>query len=398
MNGVSPNRHYLDNAATTYPKPPGVVAAVCDYMEHNGASAGRGAYRAALESRQIIDDCRAAIARLFAAGPDCHVCFTLNGTDGLNMAIKGLVRPGDHVVTTAMDHNSVLRPLWALQERGGVTHTVVPADPDTTRVTVDAIAAALRPNTRLVALNHASNVTGVLQPYEAVAELCRARYSPLLRDAAQSAGHLPIDLGRVPVDVLACPGHKGLLGPLGTGVLIVRDRVAERIETLREGGTGSESESPVQPWQMPDRFEPGSHNAPGIAGLRVAVEWLLARGLPAVRAHELELCARLADGLDAAGVRWFGPRAPAERVGVFSVRIDGFDPGELATLLELHHGVLSRAGLHCAPLAHRTIGTDTDGGTTRLSCSALTTEGDVDAAVAALAELRAAAGAAARVG
>jgi cysteine desulfurase/selenocysteine lyase len=398
MNGVSPTRHYLDNAATTFPKPPGVVAAVCEYMEHNGASAGRGAYRAALESRQIIDDCRAAIARLFGAGPDCHVCFTLNGTDGLNMAIKGLVRPGDHVVTTAMDHNSVLRPLGALEERGDVTHTVVPADPDTTRVTVDAIAAALRPHTRLVALNHASNVTGVLQPYEDVAELCRARGIPLLLDAAQSAGHLPIDLGRVPVDVLACPGHKGLLGPLGTGVLIVRDSVAERMETLREGGTGSESERPVQPRQMPDRFEPGSHNAPGIAGLRVAVEWLLARGLSAVRAHELELCARLADGLDAAGVRWFGPRVPTERVGVFSVRVDGFDPGELATLLELHHGVLSRAGLHCAPLAHRTIGTDTDGGTTRLSCSALTTETDVDAAVAALAELRAAAGAAARAG
>lgn len=385
-----PPRHYLDNAATSYPKPPGVADAVRDYIEHVGASAGRGAYREALESQHIIDDCRAALRQLLRTRPDDHVLFTLNGTDSLNLVLKGLVRPGDHVVTTAMDHNSVLRPLAALQARGQVEHTIVPVDPHTTRLTADDIAAALRPETRLVAINHASNVTGVLQPVKEVAALCRERGVICLVDAAQSAGHVPIEFAEWGFDALATPGHKGLLGPLGTGVLVLRDGLEQQMETWREGGTGSQSESLAQPDILPDRFETGSHNAPGIAGLLVAVRWLLEQGLDALRAAEMAHCEDMIAALDACpGLRFFGPRDPTQRVGVFSVRIDDYEPIELSALLEQQYELLTRSGLHCAPLAHRTIGTLDSGGTTRLSLGARTTDEDVEAACTALVEIAA---------
>jgi len=381
-------RRYFDNSATSYPKPPEVAAAVQDYFARVHASAGRGAYREAVESRAILDAARAAVHRLFDCGPDDHVVFTFNGTDSLNLAIKGLVRPGDHVVTTVLDHNSVLRPLTALAAQIGVRWTAVPVDPQTTRLDPAALAAALEPQTRLVAVNHASNVTGVLQPLTEIAAVCRRRGVRLLVDAAQSAGHLPIGFAELGADLLACPGHKGLLGPLGTGVLLIRGGVERELRTVREGGTGSWSEEPSQPAALPDRFEAGSHNAPGLAGLRAGVEWLLARGLTAIRAHELALCERMAARLDAVrGLSWYGPRAASQRVAVFSVRLEGYEPGELAALLESRYRILTRSGLHCAPLAHRAIGTLALGGTTRLSAGPFTTDEEVDAVGAALAEL-----------
>lgn len=381
-------RLYFDNSATSHPKPVEVAAAVHDYFDRVHASAGRGAYREAVESRAILDAARDAVHRLFNCAPHDHVIFTFNGTDSLNLAIKGLVRPGDHVVTTVLDHNSVLRPLAALAAQHGVRWTPVPVDPRTTLLDPGAVAAALEPGTRLVAVNHASNVTGVLQPLADVAAICRARGVRLLVDAAQSAGHLPIDFATLGADLLACPGHKGLLGPLGTGVLLIRGGVEDELRTVREGGTGSWSEEPRQPAALPDRFEAGSHNAPGLAGLRAGVEWLLKHGLPAIRAHELALCERLAARLDAIpGLTWYGPRAVRQRVAVFSVRLEGYEPGELAALLESRYGVLTRSGLHCAPLAHRAIGTLELGGTTRLSAGPFTTDDDVDAVAAALAEL-----------
>ncbi len=382
------NRRYFDNSATSYPKPPQVAAAVRDYFDRVHASAGRGAYREAVESRAILDAARSAVHRLFHCGPDDHVIFTFNGTDSLNLAIKGLVRPGDHVVTTVLDHNSVLRPLAALAADHGVRWTAAPVDPCTTRLDPAVLANALEPRTRLVVVNHASNVTGVLQPVADIAAVCRRHGVRLLVDAAQSAGHLPIDFAELGADMLACPGHKGLLGPLGTGVLLIRGGVERELRTVREGGTGSWSEEPHQPDALPDRFEAGSHNAPGLAGLRAGVEWLLARGLTAIRAHELALCERLAARLDAIrGLTWYGPRDPLQRVAVFSVRVAGYEPGELAALLESRYGLLARSGLHCAPLAHRAIGTLERGGTTRLSAGPFTTADDVDAAAEALAEL-----------
>lgn len=378
-------RRYFDNSATSHPKPPGVLAAVQDYFERIHASAGRGAYREAVESGRMLDDTRAAIRSLFRCRSADDVIFTLNGTDALNLAIRGLVRRHDHVVTTAMDHNSVLRPLSSLERRLGIEWTAVAVDPQTTRLDVADLAAALRPNTRLVALNHASNVTGVLQPLADVAELCRRRRIPLLVDAAQSAGHVPIDFADLDLALLALPGHKGLLGPLGTGVLVIRAGFADELETIREGGTGSASESAEQPDVLPDRFEPGSHNAHGLAGLLAGVQWILDRGLDDLRRHEIELCDRMIKGLSATdGLDWFGPRDVTQRVGVFSVRVAGLDPHELSTILETSYGVLSRSGLHCAPLAHQTIGTLDVGGTTRLSLGPFVGPEDVEVALGAL--------------
>ncbi len=381
-------RRYFDNSATSHPKPPGVLAAVQDYFENVHASAGRGAYEEARTSERILESCRAAVHNLFNCKPRDHVIFTLNGTDALNMVIKGVVRPNDHVVTTCMDHNSVLRPLSALEQQRGIRWTALPVDPHTTRLDPRQLAEAIRPETRLVAVNHASNVTGVLQPIDDVARICRERGVPCLIDAAQSAGHVPIDFGSLPVDYLALPGHKGLMGPLGTGVLVVRDGAAQFMETTREGGTGSVSESATQPDDLPDRFEAGSHNAVGLAGLLASVEWILDQTVAALRTHELALCGRLIERLNAIdGLAWFGPRDVQHRVGVFSVRLDGLEPPELSVILEREFGILSRSGLHCAPLAHRTIDTLERGGTTRLSLGAFTTAADVDAVADALADI-----------
>jgi cysteine desulfurase/selenocysteine lyase len=381
-------RRYFDNAATSFPKPPAVAQAVADYLRNIGASAGRGVYREALQSRQILDDCRAALRQLFNCRPEDEVIFTLNGTDALNLAIKGLVRAGAHVVTTALDHNSVLRPLSALQEQAAIRWTATPVDPVSTLLDPDDIAREIRDDTRLVVINHASNVTGVLQDIAPLASLCRSRGIPLLLDAAQSAGHVPIDFSGLGLDLLACPGHKGLLGPLGTGILIIRAGLADQLQTWREGGTGSESERPVQPATGPDKFEAGSHNAPGIAGLLAGVRWVLSRGVENLRQHELHLCRRMIDGLrQIRGLRFFGPHQAQQRVGVFSVRVEGLTPEELSAALEERFGILTRSGLHCAPLAHRTIGTAASGGTTRFSFGPFLEEEDIDTALEALAQL-----------
>jgi len=367
VNDAADERLYFDNAATSFPKPPGVADAVRDYMLRVGASAGRGAYAEARASLELLDETRAAIRRLFGCRAQDHVVFTLNGTDALNIGIKSLVRPGAHVVTTCMDHNSVLRPLAALQ-RQSVTWTVVDVDRATTRLDVADVARALTPRTALVAVNHASNVTGALQPLGDIAAVCRAHGVPLLVDAAQSGGHVPIAFDSLGLDMLACPGHKGLLGPLGTGVLLIRAELESRLQTVREGGTGSQSERPVQPETMPDKFEAGSHNAPGLAGLLSAVRWIERRGVAAMRQHELELIAVMQAELERIpGLAWYGPRAREQRVGVFSVRCEGWAPNELSAALDGSCGVLTRSGLHCAPLAHEAIGTHRAGGTTRLS-------------------------------
>ncbi len=380
---MSPRR-YLDNAATSFPKPPGVAEAVLHYLNDVGVSAGRGAYREAVESGRMLADCRAAVRRLLGCREEDDVIFALNGTDALNLVLKGALRSGDHVVTTSMDHNSTLRPLSALRRAGVAWDAVRPAAADT-RLTVDEVVAALRPNTRLVAINHASNVTGAIQPVEAIAAACRRKGVLVLIDAAQSAGHVPIDFAALGADFLAMPGHKGLLGPLGTGIAILRAGAAAQLATYREGGTGSQSEVPEQPASLPDKFESGSQNAVGLAGLLAALRWIEQRGIASLREHERALCRRMVALLDGiGGLTWYGPRDDALRVGVFSVRLADLDPQEVSALLEAEAGVLSRSGLHCAPLAHETIGTARLGGTTRLSFGALTTMEDVEAAGEAL--------------
>lgn len=392
MSGDFSKRRYFDNAATSFPKPPGVAEAVRDYVLNVGASAGRGGYREAVESGRMLSQTRDRVRRVLGCRPSDHVIFTLNGTDANNLALKSLLRSGGHAVTTALDHNSVLRPLTALARQSGLRWTVVDADPATTRVDPARVDRAIQSDTKLVIVNHASNVTGTIQPIDEIGDVCRRRGVLFFVDAAQSAGHIPIDFAAWPIDLLATPGHKGLLGPLGTGVLVIRAGVEERMDTVREGGTGSASEKSEQPAALPDRFEAGSHNAVGLAGLHASLGWVLERGVAALREHERRLSDRFREGVAAIdGAQVLGAAGPFERIGVFSVRVEGLEPHDLTSLLDFRFNVQTRAGLQCAPLAHRTLGTDAGAGTTRFSLGPFLDEEDIDVALHGLREAVAAA-------
>jgi cysteine desulfurase/selenocysteine lyase len=382
----------MDNAATSFPKPAAVLSAMTDYAMQLGASAGRGAYAEAVETGKLIATCRSRLNGLFNGEDPNHFIFTLNCSDALNLAIKGLMRAADvraHAICTHIDHNSILRPMNALADAGQLDPTRIAVDPKTGLIDPDDIRRAIRPGeTRFIVLTHASNVTGTLQPLRAIGRIAREHGIPLLVDAAQSAGHVPIDVQADSIDLLAAPGHKGLLGPLGTGVLYIRPGIEKILATIREGGTGSVSEHDRQPDFMPDKYEPGSHNAIGIAGLSAGVEWLLDQTVEKLHAHEMDLVRTFIDGIsDIEGLTYFGPQGVRDRVGVFSVRVDGLAPMDLAAALETDFGILTRPGLHCAPLIHETLGTTAQGGTTRLSFGPFLSKQDVKYATDALAEV-----------
>lgn len=383
----SAERIYLDNAATSWPKPEAVYEAVDLYMRENGGPNGRSGYREALEANRIIERAREGVAALIGASDPQQVVFGFNGTDVLNLAIRGVVRPGDHVVTTVCDHNSVLRPLTALRETAQVEVTYVPCD-EQGFVSPDDVRAALRPDTRLVAVIHASNVTGAIQPVAEISRIVREHSALMLVDAAQSIGHVPIDVAEIDADLIAAPGHKGLLGPLGTGVLYIRPGVERELVPLRCGGTGTRSEEDRQPDEMPDKYEPGNHNLPGLAGLVAACEFLQGETIAAQHAHHTRLAARLLEGFASLdGVTIHGPQAAENRTSVVSITLDGFDPQELAVVLESGSRIQGRAGLHCAPRMHDALGTTAGGGTLRLSPGYRTTLEEIDAVVAVVQEL-----------
>ena len=388
----TPRRLYLDNAATSFPKPPQVLEAMKDYAERLGASAGRGAYAEALETGDLLASCRREINGLLHGESADHVVFTLNCSDALNLALRGLIDPFSpgHVVCTAADHNSILRPIHAMAEQWNLDFTVVDIDPSTTLVDPADVKRAIRRDTKFVAVTHAGNVTGAVQPIREIGAICREMAVPLVVDAAQSAGHVAIDVQRDGIDLLAAPGHKALMGPLGTGFLYLRPGMEKRVRPLREGGTGSRSDLATHPSDMPDRYEPGSHNAVGLAGLLAGVKWVRQQTVEKLQAHERGLVQTF---LDAAGnidgLTLFGPPGVADRLGVFSVRVDGLDPQELSAALEAGYGVLTRSGVHCAPFAHRALGTLDDGGTTRLSVGPFVTRPDVRYAADALAQVAA---------
>lgn len=382
------DRLYADNAATSFPKPPCVWEAMQSYATELGASAGRGAYREAIETGELLNACRRRLAGLLHVREPNQIVFTQNCSAALNQAIKGLLRPGDHVIATAMEHNSVLRPLNALAERGEVSVDFIGVDPESTIVNPADIFNAVRSNTRLICTVHASNVTGAIQPIAAIGAEARRRGLLFLVDAAQTAGHVPIDVNAMFIDLLALPGHKGLMGPLGTGALFMRPSLENVLTPLIHGGTGSVSELAVQPDFMPDRFESGSHNAIGIAGLNAALVWLGDQTVEACREHDLELSREfMVATREATGLRVYGPVDSADRVAVFSVAMEGLDPAELAAVLESEFGILTRPGIHCAPFAHRTIGTESSGGTTRLSFGMYNTQQDVRRCAEALTRL-----------
>ncbi|MGB7156939.1 MAG: aminotransferase class V-fold PLP-dependent enzyme [Tepidisphaeraceae bacterium] len=387
---MSPRRLYMDNAATSFPKPASVLAAMTRYATELGASPGRGAYAEAVESAAILTDCRRRLSTLFHGEKLEHFVFTLNCSDALNLAIKGLIDPNGkgHAICSHIDHNSILRPLNAMAERGWIEQTRVPVDPATGLIDPNDIRTAIRPDTKLIAVTHASNVIGTVQPLREIGWIAREHGIPMVVDAAQSAGHVPIDVQADFVDLLAAPGHKALLGPSGTGFLYVRPGVEKILRPLKEGGTGSISEQPIQPDFLPDKYEPGSHNAIGIAGLAQGVRWVAEQTVEKLHAHDLDLVRTFLEGVsDVEGLTYYGPQGVRNRIGVFSVRIDGYDAHELAAILETTYGILTRPGIHCAPLAHATLGTAHAGGTTRLSFGPFLSKQDVKYATDALAEI-----------
>lgn len=371
---------YLDNAATSWPKPETVYQAVDAFMRNVGATPGRGGYHQEEEAAFIVDQARHAIAELFHAPDPAGVVFTLNATQAINMALKGLLLPGDHVVTTSIEHNAMWRPLKAL-ERKGVFISAVACARDGSLM-LEEVEAAIRPNTRLIAMLHASNVFGTILPITELGTLARKHKIHFLVDAAQSAGVSLIDMDAMCIDMLAFSGHKGLFGPHGTGGLVVSPGI--RLETWMEGGSGVESSPETMPETLPLRLEAGTQNAAGIAGLLAGVEFVQKQGIERIREHEIALTGKLIDGLrDAPGLTILGPNDLVNRTAVVAVTVKGYVPEQLAAVLDQVFGIAVRPGLHCAPQAHRTAGT-LKKGALRFSPGYFTTEDEIHEVIRAL--------------
>ena len=374
---------YLDNAATSWHKPPEVLKAMVDVLERAGGNPGRSGHQLSIEAARVMYDTREDIARFFNSGDPARVIFTSGATHALNIVLKGLLKPGDRVVASSMEHNAVMRPLRTLEERGLVLN-VVPCATDGS-LDVNDISRAVDLNTRLVVIVHASNVAGTILPIAEVASIAHRAGALLLVDAAQTAGVLPIDMKAFGIDFLAFTGHKGLQGPPGIGGLVIGDHVdTSQIEPLLQGGTGSQSELEEQPEHLPDKFESGTPNIVGIAGLCAGVNWITDRGIEAIRAQEKELTSALVDGLSGiAGIKVYGTRDPEKSVAIVSFTARDRRVSDIGLRLDEDYGILTRVGLHCAPAAHRTIGTFPEG-TVRLAPGVSTTAADIKKTVQAL--------------
>lgn len=376
---------YLDNAATSFPKPPAVAAAMTRYLTEVGASINRGVYASAQDAGMTTLLLREGLCKLFHHSDPTHCVLTSGNTMGLNMALRGWLRPGDHCITSSMEHNAVMRPLHDLADQG-VCFDRIPCDGEG-RLNPADLLPLIRPNTRLVAVAHASNVGGAVQDAAAIGSICRERGIPFLLDAAQTAGHWEIDFEGWGLSALSVPGHKGLMGPSGTGALLLSPEFARALTPVITGGTGSASDSERQPTYMPDRFESGTPNLPGIYGLGAAVEFILETGVEVLRRREEELTAQFLAALrEVPAIRLAGPWTLENRAGVISVDFLELDNGEASFRLEQQYGILTRCGLHCAPAAHRTLGTFPQG-TVRFSPGWYTTAGEIAAAAAAVREI-----------
>lgn len=377
---------YADHAATTFPRPPEIVDAISAYLLEIGCSPGRGGYRRALEAARLVFEARLSLAELFNVPRAEQIIFTPSVTYALNLLLKGILQPGDHALISSMEHNAVVRPLSRLNRERGVLVEMLACNQDGTLDPLQ-VKKALRRDTRLVVLTHASNVTGTLLPVYEVGELLAGSDVFYAIDAAQTAGSEQIDFQELRCDYLAFTGHKGLLGPPGIGGLCLSERAAEQTAPLIEGGTGSRSEEEEQPPFLPDKFESGTQNVPGVAGLAAGVRLINAAGPKELGRRKRELTAGLLDGLATLpGVTVYGTRRPEKMTATVSLNIDGFDSGDLSFMLEQCFSIMTRSGLHCAPLAHRTIGTFPKG-TLRFSFGFGNTLADVHHILAALREI-----------
>jgi cysteine desulfurase family protein len=376
---------YLDNAATTFPKPERVYAAHDKAFRECAGNHGRGSHALAAAASRCIEETRFLLAKLINAPCPAAVSFTYNATGALNLALKGALKSGDHVVTCSFEHNAVARPLEALKGRG-VSVTKVAPRLDGEGVHIDDVTSAFRQNTKLAVFTHISNVTGAENPVAEIGLLCRERGALFLVDAAQSAGCRAVDVHAMNIDLLAFPGHKGLFGPQGTGALYARRGIV--LDTLIEGGTGIFSENLEMPRQTPARYESGTQNAPGIAALGEGLKFIFETGIDVIAAHEAALASRLIEGvLRVKGARVFGPPAGGARSSVVSFTLDGASPQHIDAVLSSVFGIAVRSGLHCAPDAHRSIGTLQSGGTVRASCGFFNTRNDVDALIEAVRDI-----------
>ena len=379
---------YLDNAATSFPKPEPVYQALDRFARTSLANPGRAGHRMALTAERMLDDTRHRLNQLFGGkGPERWI-LTHNCTDGLNLAIKGLIQSGDHVVTTDLEHNSVSRPLRALEKRGVISLTRVASDEG--YVEPEAIRAALGPKTSLVVMTHASNVLGTVQPIEVIAPIVREAGALFLVDAAQSAGVVAINLETTPIDLLAFPGHKALYGPTGTGALYVGPRTDGKFRPWREGGTGGDSSSETQPAILPYLLEGGTPNVLGASGLAAGIDWVMGQGPDKLRNHEVQLLQRVVDWAEqTAPWRIAGRWDPATHVGALSLIVpEGLSPQDLGSILDVSFEIAVRPGLHCAPYIHRALRTFPDG-TLRLSPGPFTTPEQIDQSIEALNEITA---------
>ena len=372
---------YLDNAATSWPKPEIVYRTMDDFLRTKGGNPGRGSNSMALAARETVEETRRLVARLINAPETNRVIFTLNCTDALNLGLKGLLKPGDHVITDSIGHNSLVRPLKKL-EAHGVKVTRLSPSPDTGVISAGDIETAITRATKLVAVTHASNVNGIIQPVEEYGSVARKHKIAFMVDAAQTAGKFPINVETSNIDLLAFSGHKGLFGPPGTGVLYLSNRV--NLDSVREGGTGSFSEQEEQPDILPDKYESGTLNSVGISGLGAGLKFIFDEGLEKIAAHEKFLAAKLIAGLRGIpGVTLYLPKDLSRMVPVVSFNIKGYQPGEVGTILDQAFDIKVRAGLQCAPVAHKTLGTFPSG-TVRISPGYLNVAEEIELTVKAV--------------
>ncbi|AIQ15238.1 aminotransferase class V-fold PLP-dependent enzyme [Paenibacillus durus] len=375
---------YLDHAATSWPKPPEVVQAMMDALQHAGANAGRGNYSLAMGTGRVLVRARMALAELFGVANAQDIAFTHNTTMSLNMAIQGTLRPGDHVISTMTEHNSVRRPLEYLRRTKGVEVDYLKVDLEG-QLDLQELKKTFKSNTRMVICSHSSNLLGSILPIGEIGNMAKAYGAVFLVDAAQSAGSLDIDVGKMNIDLLAFPGHKGLLGPQGTGGLYISPELD--LEPLMHGGTGSQSENSEQPNVRPDKYEAGTQNTVGIAGLLAGVQKVQSLGTENIRKHEWNLIQSLMEGMrDISGMRFLGPAEGVPRTGLLSFVIEGEESAQIAHRLDREYGIAVRAGMHCTPLAHKAAGT-LQSGAVRVSVGVDTTEQDVGMMLHAMREL-----------